>query len=1017
MKEQGKTQEQLIGELSELRQRVAQLETAEAERERAEQALSASKEYTKNIIDSSLDMIIACGTDRCIIEFNRAAQHTFGYCREEVIGKHVDMLYADPQEGRIIHEMTLQKGKCVREIRDRRKNGEEFPAFLSASTLCSADNEIVGVMGVARDITERKRAEDSLRESEEFLRQIVDTSPNSIFVKDSGGRYVLVNRMQAELYGATPEIIVSKTDQDLVEMSLLSAEEAGRFIENDRKVLLHQRPVVSVEESLTLPDGTTRYFQTVKVPLTLEGDPKYLLGIAADITERKQTEEALRRRTAQLEALREVGLEITAQLELDALLHSIVSRSIELLRGTEGGLYLYRPERDVLEWTVAIGPYTDFVGSILRRGEGLSGKILETGEPLIVDDYQTWEGRASIYDAYPFHAIVGVPICWGEELLGVLNVMDDTPSAFAPADAELLSSLATQAAIAIRNAHLYEAERKRATQLAVVNQVAQKAVSILEPDHLLEEIVTAIQQGFGYHNVILLQLDETGTRLGSQAIAGGFKDVAPPDYCQDVGEGLLGRAAVTERPVVVNDVTQDPNYVVGFTEKVPTRSEMCIPLKLADRVVGVLDVQETRTNAFDETDLTALETLAGQIAIAIDNARLYQAVKQELGERTRAEEALRQRNRDLAMLNRASQALISILELDQVIISVLEEVRRLLDVVACSVWLVDPKTEELICRQATGPQSAAVRGWRLAPGQGITGWVSRSGESLIVPDTRADERYYSGVEERIGLTLRSILSVPLRVKEDVIGVLQILDTQVARFSKSDLELVEPLAAAAAIAIENAQLYEQTRRDAETRAILLHEINHRVKNNLTGIIGLLYTARRRAKVEDQATYESTMDDLIGRVRGLATAHTMLSASGWDPLPLNDLVARIIRACLVSLPHDRRVSVAVSPSPVRVTSDQAHNLALVINELTTNTIKHALGTRNTAHITCQITLDDETVCCEFRDDGPGYSQDVLQPGHHNVGFDLIQKIVRKGLRGELSLHNDRGAVTTIRFKAKT
>jgi PAS domain S-box-containing protein len=1016
MKEQDKTREELIRELSELRQRVAQLETAEAERERVEQALSASEEYTRNIIDSSLDMIIACDTDRRIIEFNRAAQHTFGYRREEVIGKHVDMLYADPQKGRIIHEMTLREGKCVREIRDRRKNGEEFPAFLSASTLCNANNEIVGVMGVARDITERKRAEDSLRESEEFLRQIVDTSPNSIFVKDSEGRYILANKMQAELYRTTPETIVGKTDQDLVEISLLSAEAAERFAENDRKVFLHQEPVAAIEGSLTLPDGTTRCFQTVKVPLTLGGDPKYLLGIAADVTEHKRTEEALRRRTAQLEALREVGLEITAQLELDALLHSIVSRSIELLQGTEGGLYLYRPERDILEWTVAIGPHTALVGSILHRGEGLSGKIWETGEPLIVDDYQIWEGRADIYDGYLFRATVGVPIRWGEEFLGVLNVLADIPRAFTSADAELLSSFATQAAIALRNAHLYEAERKRATQLAVVNQVAQKAVSILEPDRLWAEIVTAIQQGFGYHNVTLLQLDETGSELDHQAMAGGFKDMASPDYRQAVGEGLIGRAAATGQPVIANDVTQDLDYVVGFSEKVPTRSEMCIPLKLADRTIGVLDVQETRTDAFDETDLMALETLAGQIAITTDNARLYQAVKQELGERTRAEEALRQRNRDLAMLNRASQALISILELDQVIISVLEEVRRLLDVVACSVWLVDPETEELICRQATGPQNVVVRGWRLAPGQGIAGWVSRSGESLIVPDTWADERYYNSVEERIGLALRSVLSVPLQVKEDVIGVLQIVDTQVARFSKSDLELVEPLAAVAAIAIENAQLYEQTRRDAETRAILLREINHRVKNNLTGIIGLLYTARRRAKVEDQATYESTMDDLVGRVRGLATVHTMLSASGWDPLPLDDLVARIIRACLVSLPHDKRVSVAVSPSSVRVTSDQAHNLALVINELTTNTIKHAVGTRNTAHITCRITLDDGTVCCEFRDDGPGYLQDVLQPGHHNVGFDLIQKIVRKGLRGELSLHNDRGAVTIIRFKAE-
>jgi PAS domain S-box-containing protein len=153
----------------------------------------------------------------------------------------------------------------------------------------------------------------------------------------------------------------------------------------------------------------------------------------------------------------------------------------------------------------------------------------------------------------------------------------------------------------------------------------------------------------------------------------------------------------------------------------------------------------------------------------------------------------------------------STLELDQVLVTVLEEVRRLLAVAACSIWLIDPETDELICRQATGPQNEIVRGWRLAPGKGIAGWVAHHGESLIVPDTRTDERHYKGVDRETGLALCSILSVPLRVVEKVIGVLQVVDTEVDRFDTADLAFVEPLAAAAAIAIENAQLHQQTER--------------------------------------------------------------------------------------------------------------------------------------------------------------------------------------------------------------
>jgi GAF domain-containing protein len=116
----------------------------------------------------------------------------------------------------------------------------------------------------------------------------------------------------------------------------------------------------------------------------------------------------------------------------------------------------------------------------------------------------------------------------------------------------------------------------------------------------------------------------------------------------------------------------------------------------------------------------------------------------------------RSRNRELALLNQVSRAFTATIDLDQVLVTVLEEVRRLLDVVACSVWLTDLETDELVCQQATGPQSEIVRGWRLAPGQGLAGWVARSGESLIVPDIRADERHFKDVDRQTGLGLRSI---------------------------------------------------------------------------------------------------------------------------------------------------------------------------------------------------------------------------------------------------------------------
>lgn len=383
---------------------------------------------------------------------------------------------------------------------------------------------------------------------------------------------------------------------------------------------------------------------------------------------------------------------------------------------------------------------------------------------------------------------------------------------------------------------------------------------------------------------------------------------------------------------------------------------------------------------------------------------------------------VQQRERQLALLHRASQSLISSLDLDQVLISVLEEVRGLLNVVACSVWLVDETTNELVCRQSVGPQSEVVRGWRLAPGEGILGWVVQQGQSLVIPDAQADQRHYPALSESIGITTRSLLSMPLLVQGRAIGVLQALDTGSARFSKSDLTLLEPLAATAAIAIENARLYKQARQDAETKSILLNEINHRVKNNLSAIIGLIYTERRHAGLKDDPHYQSIMQGLINRVQGLATVHNLLSESEWAPLSLSEVASRVIYNTLQALPRDQTLHVEVAPSPVRVTPNQANNLALIINELTTNTVKHVLSARAASpeevKVTVSITQNGDVVLLSFRDNGPGYPPGVLEqdPQCYGTGFDLIESLVGQGLDGKIALYNDGGAVAAIRFEVQ-
>ena len=167
----------------------------------------------------------------------------------------------------------------------------------------------------------------------------------------------------------------------------------------------------------------------------------------------------------------------------------------------------------------------------------------------------------------------------------------------------------------------------------------------------------------------------------------------------------------------------------------------------------------------------------------------------------------------------------------------------------------------------------------------------------------------------------------------------------------------------------------------------------------------------------------MQDLINHVQGLATVHTLLSASGWKPLRLSHLADQVIRAALQSLPVGKHISVTITPSPLQVTSRQANSLALIINELATNTIKHALVRQDSGEITVQLSLEQSSdpgeprLLLEFRDNGPGFPEDVLNLKQQNVGLHLIQKIVRQDLKGEVTWRNDGGAVTTIRFKTET
>ena len=213
-----------------------------------------------------------------------------------------------------------------------------------------------------------------------------------------------------------------------------------------------------------------------------------------------------------------------------------------------------------------------------------------------------------------------------------------------------------------------------------------------------------------------------------------------------------------------------------------------------------------------------------------------------------------------------------------------------------------------------------------------------------------------------------------------------------------------------------RLYEQTRSDAQTKTELLREVNHRVKNNLLGILGLLLSERQHTPPEDRAMVDASLGRLTQRIQGLLQAHQMLSDSQWTPMPLSRLAERVMRAALSAVPAGQMPGLAIAPSEVQISPRQASHVALVLNELVTNSLKYALPGRTRILISFQAEQEGKDLRLTYRDDGPGYPPEILTGHRANVGLSLIRQLVTETLRGSITLTNDPGAVCTLRIKTE-
>jgi two-component sensor histidine kinase/CheY-like chemotaxis protein len=217
--------------------------------------------------------------------------------------------------------------------------------------------------------------------------------------------------------------------------------------------------------------------------------------------------------------------------------------------------------------------------------------------------------------------------------------------------------------------------------------------------------------------------------------------------------------------------------------------------------------------------------------------------------------------------------------------------------------------------------------------------------------------------------------------------------------------------------ERLKLFRQVEEDARTKAELLREVNHRVKNNLMTILGLMLAEQRDTPAEGRHFVKTAIDNLTHRIQGLLEVHHMLSESQWAPMSLSRLADRVVRVVTETAPRDRRIAVEIEPSPIEVSPRQANTLALVFTELATNTLKHAVSVKDKVRVSVRVSSEGGMIRVEYRDDGPGYPQDVLEGGPCKLGMNLIRRLVTETLRGRLEFTGEGGAAVTLYFKPES
>lgn len=351
-----------------------------------------------------------------------------------------------------------------------------------------------------------------------------------------------------------------------------------------------------------------------------------------------QQEEEIAHRFKETNALVKIGSALSASEHTgtSAILQLIVNSARELIPNAENSIIHLLDEEEEVLIPHAISGYSKNEKKRepikMPLGKGVAGQVIKRGVTINIDDVHT-DSRFLQADRKPaYHSMLVAPIESRKQRIGTITVLSNKKSAFSPNEVDLIKALGTQAAIAIENTRLFETTQRRLKEIDVLYRISRGMAISLDVSHLFKEVVELLHDNFDYYNTQIFLVKQTTGEIIRKHSSGENAELVQKSESLHKGIGIVGHVADTGEPCITNNVNQ-----VGFFKRNQylreTQSELAVPVKIEDEVVGVLDVQQKSPHKLNENDLQLMTTIAGQLSVIMQEAELYanlqEALKQE----------------------------------------------------------------------------------------------------------------------------------------------------------------------------------------------------------------------------------------------------------------------------------------------------------------------------------------------------------------------------------------------------